>query len=173
MRQITPDAKQPLRKVDIIVGGPPCQAFARVGRAKLREINAHPEAFLHDERSGLYRHYLQYVEQLAPVAVIVENVPDVLNYGGLNVFETMSVALEEAGYECRYSLLNAAHYGVPQMRTRCFLVAIHRLAAVEPVLPMPTHKHELPIRVLCLWNGAIPSRPLRDLPGSRAWPMAA
>lgn len=39
---------------DVIVGGPPCQAFARVGRAKLREIANHPEAFKLDSRSNLY-----------------------------------------------------------------------------------------------------------------------
>lgn len=144
LREVRPAAEDPLREVDIIVGGPPCQAFARVGRAKLREIDEHPEAFLHDERSGLYRHYLQFVERLAPVAVIVENVPDVLNYGGLNIFETIAGALEDAGYECRYSLLNAAHYGVPQMRTRCFLVGVHRFAQLVPALPSPTHYHELP-----------------------------
>lgn len=145
VRDVRPDATDPRREVDLLVGGPPCQAFARVGRAKLREIDEHPEAFLHDERSGLYRHYLKFVEHLAPVAVIVENVPDVLNYGGLNIFETIACALEEAGYKCRYGLLNAAHYGVPQMRTRCFLVGVHRLAEIEPRLPSPTHRHDLPV----------------------------
>ncbi len=144
IKEVRPGCPDPLREVDLVVGGPPCQAFARVGRAKLREIDEHPEAFLHDERSGLYRHYIQFVERLAPVAVIVENVPDVLNYGGLNIFETIAGALEDAGYECRYSLLNAAHYGVPQMRTRCFLVGVHRSAQFIPSLPNPTHYHELP-----------------------------
>lgn len=40
---------------DVIVGGPPCQAFARVGRSKLREIEEHPEAFIHDPRAQLYK----------------------------------------------------------------------------------------------------------------------
>jgi DNA (cytosine-5)-methyltransferase 1 len=39
------------KAVDVIVGGPPCQAFARVGRSKLREIDEHPEAFKHDPRA--------------------------------------------------------------------------------------------------------------------------
>jgi DNA (cytosine-5)-methyltransferase 1 len=144
IKEVRAAADDPLREVDLVVGGPPCQAFARVGRAKLREIDEHPEAFLHDKRSGLYRHYLQFVEQLAPVGVMVENVPDVLNYGGLNVFETIAGALDEIGYECRYGLLNAAHYGVPQMRTRCFLIGIHRVAQIAPALPVPTHFHRLP-----------------------------
>jgi DNA (cytosine-5)-methyltransferase 1 len=56
----------PARAFDIIVGGPPCQAFARVGRSKLREVADHPEAFRHDPRSRLYIHYLDYVEACAP-----------------------------------------------------------------------------------------------------------
>jgi DNA (cytosine-5)-methyltransferase 1 len=67
--------------VDVIIGGPPCQAFARVGRAKLREIASHPTAFLKDPRSNLYLRFLKYVEDLQPLALVMENVPDALNYG--------------------------------------------------------------------------------------------
>jgi DNA (cytosine-5)-methyltransferase 1 len=145
IRKLVSGARNPRAQVDLLVGGPPCQSFARVGRAKLREIMVHPEAFLHDERSGLYRHYLRFVEALLPIAVIVENVPDVLNYGGINIFDTIAAALGDCGYECAYGLLNAAHYGVPQMRTRCFLVGIHREADSMPTLPSPTHRHRLPV----------------------------
>jgi DNA (cytosine-5)-methyltransferase 1 len=145
VRELVPRTRNPQSQIDLLVGGPPCQSFARVGRAKLREIKAHPEAFLHDERSGLYRHYLRFVEALSPIALVVENVPDVLNYGGLNIFDTIAAALRDCGYECAYGLLNAAHYGVPQMRTRCFLVGVHREAATLPTLPPPTHRHHLPV----------------------------
>lgn len=144
VRQFDPDVSSAFRAVDILVGGPPCQAFARVGRAKLREIMEHPEAFLHDSRSGLYRDHIRFVEGLAPLVVVIENVPDILNYGGLNIFETISGALEDIGYECGYGLLNASHYGVPQMRTRCFLIGITRLAETLPLMPRPTHHQRLP-----------------------------
>lgn len=133
------------RAIDILVGAPPCQAFARVGRAKLREIANHPTAHLHDERSGLYSHYLKFVEALRPVAIVMENVPDVLNFGGANVFEMIAESLAAAGYDCAYTLLNAAHYGVPQMRSRSFLIGISRLAEAEPTIPTPTHRHNLPL----------------------------
>src|SRR5262249_51343898 len=64
---------------DIIVGGPPCQAYARVGRAKLREIAEHPTAFKVDARANLYLRYLHYVERTKPLALLMENVPDIMN----------------------------------------------------------------------------------------------
>lgn len=129
---------------DVLVGGPPCQAFARVGRPKLREVDAHPEAFKHDPRAQLYIDYLRYVEACAPLAVVVENVPDALNHGGQNVAEEIAEALEERGYVARYTLLNAAFYGVPQMRERMILIAYHRELAEAVFFPEPTHWVDLP-----------------------------
>lgn len=131
--------------IDVIVGGPPCQAFARVGRAKLRDVDEHPEAFLRDPRAQLYKAYLDYVEAFKPLALLVENVPDVLNHGGQNIAEEICDVLEKKGYICRYTLLNSVFYGVPQMRERMFLVAYHEaLGVTEPAFPEPTHCHELP-----------------------------
>lgn len=131
-------------QVDVIVGGPPCQAFARVGRAKLREVAEHPEAFLRDPRSNLYIRYLDYVEALQPVALLMENVPDLLNYGGHNVAEEMCEALEDWGYEARYTMLNAVFYGVPEMRERMFLVAYRKEVSAQQWFPLPTHWIDLP-----------------------------
>ena len=130
--------------VDVIVGGPPCQAFARVGRAKLREVADHPEAFLKDPRSNLYLRYLSYVRALHPLALLVENVPDVLNHGGHNVAEEMCEALDELGYVSAYKLTNSAFYGVPQMRERAFLIAYSKTLGVPVTFPRPTHWIELP-----------------------------
>jgi DNA (cytosine-5)-methyltransferase 1 len=130
--------------IDVIVGGPPCQAFARVGRPKLREVAAHPRAFKHDPRATLYLHYLEYVDAFRPLALLMENVPDVLNHGGQNVAEEVCEVLEEKGYEARYTLLNSAFYGVPQMRERMFLVAYRRELSAEVVFPEPTHWLSLP-----------------------------
>ncbi len=131
--------------VDVIVGGPPCQAFARVGRAKLREIAEHPEAFRHDERAALYRRFLEYIEVFQPLAVVMENVPDVLNFGGHNIPQEMAEALGAVGYESRYTLLNSALYGVPQMRERMFLIAYARELGKQVSFPKPTNFHEFPV----------------------------
>lgn len=130
--------------VDVIVGGPPCQAFARVGRAKLREVADHPEAFLRDPRGDLYLRYLHYVDELKPIALLMENVPDVLNYGGHNIAEETCEILTEMGYTCRYTLLNSVYYGVPQMRERMFLVAVASQIADTIMFPKPTHWVSIP-----------------------------
>lgn len=130
--------------VDVIVGGPPCQSFARVGRAKLREVAEHPEAFLKDSRSDLYLRYLHYVRKLKPLALLMENVPDVLNHGGHNVAEEMCEVLSDLGYVCRYTLLNSVHYGVPQMRERMFLMAFAHELGTDVEFPIPSHSFTLP-----------------------------
>ena len=129
---------------DVIVGGPPCQAFARVGRPKLREICKHPRAFLHDPRARLFLEWLRYVETCQPLAVLMENVPDVLNHGGQNIAEETCEVLGSKGYVCAYTLLNASLYGVPQMRERMFLIGYRREVANKVSFPEPTHWTELP-----------------------------
>ena len=130
--------------IDVVVGGPPCQAFARVGRAKLREVEAHPEAYIHDPRGNLYLRYLAYVKAFKPVALMMENVPDMLNYGGHNLAEEVCESLMRLGYDCQYTLLNAVHYGVPEMRERMVLIAFAREVGANVFFPCPTNFHELP-----------------------------
>ena len=130
--------------IDVIVGGPPCQSFARVGRAKLREVDAHPEAFRMDPRGDLYLRYLQYVRELQPLVVLVENVPDVINYGGHNIPEEICEVLSDLGYVCGYTLLNVAFYGVPQMRERMFLLAYAQELETDIRFPKPSRWIDLP-----------------------------
>ncbi len=130
--------------VDVLVGGPPCQAYARVGRAKLREIAEHPTAYKVDPRGNLYLRYLAYVRACRPLAILMENVPDILHYGGHNVMEEIAETLDGYGYEARYSLINTAFHGVPQMRDRVFLIAYHRTVGATPEFPRATRHMNLP-----------------------------
>jgi DNA (cytosine-5)-methyltransferase 1 len=130
--------------IDVLVGGPPCQAYARVGRAKLREIADHPKAYKVDPRGNLFLRYLAYVKAFRPLALLMENVPDILHYGGHNVIEEMVEALDVLGYAGRYSLINTAFHGVPQMRDRVFLVAYRRELKVRVRFPKATNHMVLP-----------------------------
>ena len=129
---------------DVLVGGPPCQAYARVGRAKLREIADHPEAFKIDARANLYLRYLNYVQETKPLAILMENVPDIMNFGGHNIVQEMAETLETMGYEAAYTLANSAFHGVPQMRDRVFLIAYWKGLGVRPTFPAPTRWVDLP-----------------------------
>ncbi len=130
--------------VDVLVGGPPCQAYARVGRAKLREVYEHPTAYKVDPRGNLFLRYLDYVKSLRPLAILMENVPDILHYGHHNVVEEVVGALDALGYDARYSLINSAFHGVPQMRDRVFLVAYRKELRVKVRFPKATHHMQLP-----------------------------
>lgn len=137
-------------QIDVLVGGPPCQAFARVGRAKLREQARRREeftadqAFLVDGRVSLWHRYVAFIRATKPVALLMENVPDILNHGGTNVAELVARSLADEGYDVAYTLLNASWYGVPQMRERMILVGFHRATGITPRFPTPTHHVELP-----------------------------
>ena len=129
---------------DVLVGGPPCQAYARVGRAKLREIAEHPKAFKVDPRGNLYLRYLHYVKAAQPLVIVIENVPDVLNYGGHNVMGEIADALGDIGYTAKYSLINSAFHGVPQMRDRVFLIGYRRELSIDVRFPKARHHMILP-----------------------------
>jgi DNA (cytosine-5)-methyltransferase 1 len=129
---------------DVLAAGLPCQAFARIGRSKLASVRGEDDAYRTDPRAKLYKRFLEYVDAVQPVAVLIENVPDILNFGGHNVPEEICETLEKRGYLTAYTLLNAAYYGVPQMRERLFLVAIDRSLGVRPSFPAPSHRADLP-----------------------------
>ena len=150
-RKVTPESVcarlgfgPPDEAVDVVVGGPPCQAFARIGRAKLRAIAGDPDAFLKDPRAGLHERWVAWVRELEPLAVLVENVPDALTAGGRNIAEEIAVDLDELGFISRYTLLNTVHYGVPQTRERMVLIGLRRELGTAPAFPRPTHAHDMP-----------------------------
>ena len=129
---------------DVLAAGLPCQAFARIGRSKLRAVAGKDDAFRTDPRAALYLRFLDFVRDTQPLAIIIENVPDILNFGGHNVPEGICLALEEAGYRPAYTILNAAFFGVPQVRERLFIIAIAKTLNSAPGFPEPTHFLDLP-----------------------------
>jgi len=129
----------------------------------LREVAEHPQAFKIEPRANLYLRYLHYIERLKPLALLMENVPDILNYGGHNIVQEMVEALDAMGYEARYSLINSAHHGVPQMRDRVFMIAFHKSLNASIRFPAATNRCDLPsgyrgtrsvaLKLIDLFNG--------------------
>lgn len=141
--------------VDVLLAGLPCQAFARIGRSKLASVANDPDAYRKDPRAALYLRFLHYVRELLPAAIVVENVPDILNFGGTNVPHDICDHLKQLGYDCRYSVLNAAAYGVPQFRERLILIAVHKTAGRAPIFPLPTRQVNLPTGYLSSRTAAL------------------
>jgi DNA (cytosine-5)-methyltransferase 1 len=122
----------------IVIGGPPCQAYSRVGRGKLNSLGS-DRHHLKDSRGRLYEDFLKVALELNARAIVMENVVDSISYGGQNIPETICADLLDLGYEAAWSVLNSANYGVPQVRERVILVAFKSDEGINPVWPTPTH----------------------------------
>jgi len=111
--------------VDILLGCPPCQGFSDTGKRNPR-----------DPRNGHITTFAQFVSQLKPLAVVLENVPLLVTSRRFSEFTEL---LDRHNYFWTAAIVNAALYGSCQTRQRLVLVAIHHSVGVEPALPKPTH----------------------------------
>jgi DNA (cytosine-5)-methyltransferase 1 len=132
-----------IQQLDLLVAGPPCQGFSRVGRGKLDFIKDRAGAFVLDGRNHLYRQAVAIAAELRPRAFVFENVAGILHVRGRNVAERVCEAVAEVGYDVRCALLNAAWYGVPQSRERLFIVAVRSDLGVAPRFPARRHSVEV------------------------------
>lgn len=114
-------------ELDVLVGGPPCQGFS---------INA-PERFLEDPRNALFRHYIRFLDEFKPRALVFENVPGMLSLGGGTIFDQIAAEIAQHGYVVSTKILFAAHYGVPQERWRTIILGSRTHPAPEH--PFPSH----------------------------------
>jgi DNA (cytosine-5)-methyltransferase 1 len=116
---------------DLVVGGPPCQGFSRIGRAKRRSLLGAEDRVKYNgedqDRSLLYRQFLRVVAAARPRAFVIENVHAIRDApGGIDMAARIARESADLGYNVRYFLLNAAWYGVPQQRWRIFFVGLRR-----------------------------------------------
>lgn len=105
------------KKVDVIIGGPPCQAYSLIGRSANRDKKD-------DKRLYLYKIYAKFLEKYQPKMFVFENVPGILSCtsDGHTHFEDVQKCLKEVGYEIEYKVLCAKDYGVLQNRNRVILI---------------------------------------------------
>lgn len=111
--------------VDLIAGGPPCQPFSRAGRSKIRHRVQAGLRDPHDERRDLWRSFLEVVSLVRPAAVIMENVPDMALDREMFILRSMVEELEQLGYSVEERVVETWRYGVPQLRQRLIMVALH------------------------------------------------
>jgi DNA (cytosine-5)-methyltransferase 1 len=104
-------------KVDLIIGGPPCQAYSIVGRAR-KDMESDP-------RNHLYKHYVKFLEKYNPNMFVFENVPGILSAKNGEYLNKIFKAVKNAGYEVAIppkNHLNAKDFGVLQDRKRVIII---------------------------------------------------
>lgn len=113
-------------KVDLIIGGPPCQAYSIAGR--IRDKNGMKD----DYRNFLFESYIKVVKHFAPKAFIFENVPGILSATptGTPIIDTIKAKFDEAGYvvlsDLSKAIIDFSEYGVPQNRKRIIILGLSK-----------------------------------------------
>ncbi len=114
------------KEVDILLGGPPCQAFSSVGRAQ------DPNSMKNDKRNYLYKHYIECLTRIKPKIFIFENVTGLLTSkpNGYRIFPEIIQEFKKDGYDVydneKEIVLNSVNYGVPQLRKRVILIGVKK-----------------------------------------------
>lgn len=123
------DGTQYRGKVDLFVGGSPCQSFSLVGKQR----------GLDDTRGTLFYEYARLIDEIKPKVFIYENVKAVTSHDGGKTWKKMQEVFNELGYAFSWDVLNAKNYGIPQNRERLFVVGIRNdiLLNEQFVFPEP------------------------------------
>ena len=107
--------------VDIIIGGPPCQGMSLSGPRKFD-----------DPRNKLYLSYIRLVQEIQPIAFVIENVPGLVGLFKGQIKDSIIEKFTKMGYKISYQILCAADYGVPQNRKRVVFVGVKKGDFVFP-----------------------------------------
>lgn len=120
-------------KVDVIIGGPPCQAYSIVGRSR--------KDMSEDPRNNLYLLYLRFLKKYKPVIFVFENVQGIKTAGGGKYYNDLQKRCEKLGYKVEARVLKAEDYGVLQHRRREIIIGIRTKEDVKSEnFPYPTIK---------------------------------
>jgi DNA (cytosine-5)-methyltransferase 1 len=128
-------------EVDIIVGGPPCQVFSRVGIGKMKDLGRDVES---DHRNFLYKQFVRFVDYYQPLCFVMENVDNL--FSKHKIFLKILKELRKCGsgnslsYVVDCQVLDASDFGVPQKRKRLFIVGVRSDLGVKPPFPKKQSK---------------------------------
>ena len=104
------------KRVDLVIGGPPCQAYSIMGRS------VSLTGMKDDPRNYLYKLYVKFIARYSPKMFIFENVPGILTAGSGKILEDIIESFSKSGYKVKYQVLNAEDFGVLQNRKRVILI---------------------------------------------------
>ena len=103
-------------EIDLVVGGPPCQAYSLVGRARDKD------GMRNDPRNHLYKEYAKFLKNYKPLLFVFENVLGLITADEGKYFKNMQAYFKRIGYKLDYSIQNSADFGVLQKRKRIILI---------------------------------------------------
>lgn len=112
---------QQIGPVEGVIGGPPCQGFSQKGQRKS----------VLDERNFLFRSFISFVETFRPRFFVMENVPNITTTEKGFFRQEIITAFKKIGYQVTYNVLNAADFGVPQLRRRAFFLGTLKSSSLE------------------------------------------
>ena len=113
--------------IDLLVGGCPCQSFSCASSKRKG---------MQDQRGQLWFAYMSILQQLKPRLAVAENVPGLLHHA--DALDPIVLIFKHLGYRVEYRVLNAADYGVPQLRERLFFIATRGDLSASPIIwPQP------------------------------------
>ena len=107
------------KSVDIIIGGPPCQAYSIAGRAR------DPKGMVDDPRNHLYKHYVSFLKKYKPKMFVFENVPGILSANNGDFLKKIFNSIKRAGYKIEIpeeKYLNSKNFNVLQDRKRVIMI---------------------------------------------------
>ena len=120
-------------KIDVIIGGPPCQGFSMSGK-RIRNNGI----FLNDKRNKLFKEFVRIIKDLKPKVFLMENVPGILTIFNGKTKNQISSIFKSAGYSTKVKVMLAADYGVPQLRKRAFFIGNN--LGIDPEFFFPIKK---------------------------------
>lgn len=116
-----------IKKVDFVIGGPPCQPFSIAGK---REGSR-------DSRADLVGHFVRLIRELKPSAFMFENVPNFASIDEGAILKKLKISLTRLGFSVDHCVASAANFGVPQNRKRLVVLGMKGKRAVN--FPLPSH----------------------------------
>jgi len=116
-------------KVDVIVGGPPCQGFSQKGK----------RLSVKDDRNYLFRQYVRFVDVFRPKFFVIENVPNIITTADGYFKNEIIKEFSALGYDVKADVFDVSEFGVPQQRRRAVFIGQLGLNTVQ--FPKPNGKH--------------------------------
>jgi len=146
-KKIKKDLKIKPQEVDIIIGGPPCQAYSTVGKR-----------LIDDSRGKLFQEYYRVLKEFNPNLFLFENVKGILSMQGGELLRTIISLFKSLKYKVQYKVLNAANYGAPQIRERVIIIG----SKLKNVFQYPEPTHYDPEQGISLFKNLSPYLTLED-----------